>query len=207
MVGELLSEAERARIIAAIRAAEGRTRAEFVTVIARRSARYGFVVLLWAPTIAFLVAAGLYASGVMTAFVPLLQAQLAAFAGVLVLSSWRPMLRLMVPRRLLERAAARLAREQFHALGLHETADRGGVLLFVSEAERYVEIIADRGINEKVSAGTWERIVAEFTAKVRAGRAGDGFVAAVEASGALMAQHFPRRADDRNELPDVLIEL
>jgi putative membrane protein len=103
--------------------------------------------------------------------------------------------------------AARLAREQFFARRLHETPERGGLLLFVSEAERYVEIIADRGIHEKVPAGAWDGIVAEFTAKVREGRVAEGFLAAVTACGALLAEHLPAADDNPNRLPDVLIEI
>ena len=43
--------------------------------------------------------------------------------------------------------------------------------------------------------------------QVRHGRPGDGIVAAVERVGVVLSEHFPRSADDRNEIPDKLIEL
>jgi putative membrane protein len=43
--------------------------------------------------------------------------------------------------------------------------------------------------------------------QVREGRPGDGIVAAIERVGAVLAEHFPRSADDKNEIPDRLIEL
>ena len=42
---------------------------------------------------------------------------------------------------------------------------------------------------------------------VREGRPGDGMAAAIERIGHVLAEHFPRGADDINELPDRLIEL
>ena len=90
---------------------------------------------------------------------------------------------------------------------MNRTRGRTGILLFVSVAERYVEILAARGIDEKVPPGTWKEIVAAFTRQVRRGKIADGFVGALTACGAVLISHFPRAADDRNELPDVLIEL
>jgi putative membrane protein len=43
--------------------------------------------------------------------------------------------------------------------------------------------------------------------EVRAGRPADGLVAAIERVGGVLAEHFPRSATDRNEIPDKLIEL
>ena len=85
--------------------------------------------------------------------------------------------------------------------------ERGGLLLFVSEAEHYVEIIADRGIDAKVPPGAWDAIVAAFTTQVRAGKVADGFVAAVAACGALLAERLPIAGENPNRLPDVLIEI
>src|SRR6185295_9285374 len=133
--------------------------------------------------------------------------QLGVFIVVAAVALWRPLRMRLVPVAVRRRQASRLAREQFHALGLDRTRGRTGILLFVSVAERYVEILADRAIDEKVPAGTWKEIVAAFTRQVRGGKIADGFVGALTACGTLLVSHFPRAADDQNELPDVLIEL
>ena len=54
---------------------------------------------------------------------------------------------------------------------------------------------------------TWGDAMAELLVEVKQGRVGDGIVAAIERVGAVLAEHFPRLADDRNEIPDKLIEL
>jgi putative membrane protein len=77
----------------------------------------------------------------------------------------------------------------------------------VSVAEHYVEIIADEGLNALVPPGTWDKAVADFVQRVRAGRIAEGFLAAIEVVGTRLAEHFPGAADDRDELPNRLIEI
>ena len=114
---------------------------------------------------------------------------------------------LLVPRAVKQRRASRLAHQLFLDLGLSSTKERTGVLLFVSAAEHYVEIIADRGIQQHVDNAVWDGIVAAFVADVRGGRIADGFVEAIEACTKVMAEHHPWHADDVNELPNRLIEI
>jgi hypothetical protein len=74
-----------------------------------------------------------------------------------------------VPDSIKRRRAGRLAHEQFFEQRLHLTRARTGVLIFVSVAEHYVEIIADQGFNALVPPGTWDKAVSNFVEPVRAG--------------------------------------
>ena len=103
--------------------------------------------------------------------------------------------------------ASRLAHEQFIAQGLHRTRQRTGVLIFVAVAEHHVEIVADRGIDAAVPAGTWDEAVAKFVEQVRAGQVADGFLATIAVIGERLAEHFPATTDDPDELPNRLIEI
>jgi putative membrane protein len=96
---------------------------------------------------------------------------------------------------------------QFLAQGLDKTQHRTGVLIFASTAERYAEIVADVGINEKVAPQVWDEAINALTAAIKAGRPADGFVAAVERCGAVLATHFPPGALNRDELPDKLLQI
>ena len=203
----LLGESDRQRIEAAIRQAEAETVGELVTVIAGIADDYLLLPVIYAVAIAVGLPLALWLGDVTTDFLTLYLVQLAVLVILVPLFCWRPVTMRLVPDVLKRACAARLAREQFHALGLHETPERGGLLLFVSEAERYVEILADRGIHEKVPEGAWDRVVDEFAAKVRAGRVADGFLAAVASCGALLAAHLPASGGNPNRLPDVLIEI
>jgi putative membrane protein len=113
----------------------------------------------------------------------------------------------VVPRRARHDRAHAEAMRQFHAQGIAKTQNRTGVLIFASAAERYVEIIADAGINDKVSSDVWDSAVQALIAAVKNGRAADGFVAAIEQCGAVLAKHFPPGALKRDELPDKLLEI
>ena len=113
----------------------------------------------------------------------------------------------LVPKSIRTEHAHRRATEQFIVQNLHTTEGRTGVLIFVSVAERHAEILADKGIDERVPAGTWQEIVDELTSHISDGKAADGFVGAIERSGKYLAQHFPPGRANTNELPDHLIVL
>ena len=66
-----------------------------------------------------------------------------------------------------------------------------GLLLFVSEAERHVEILADRGIEERVDQAAWDKIVADFVASVAAGTVAPALTAAIGACATILETHYP----------------
>jgi putative membrane protein len=200
-----LSAADEARVLAAVRAAERRSGAEFVTVIARAADAYRLAPVSIASAVALLAPGALWLAGWLTAFASLYALQLALF--LLLLGALAPFGARLTPRSVREAAARRLAHEQFLDLGLAGTERRSGVLLFVSAAERYVEILADRAADRAAPAGFWDETVAGFAAQVRAGRPGDGFVTAIERIAAMLAHSFPPDDGSANELPDRLIRL
>ncbi|HET6220510.1 MAG TPA: hypothetical protein VFE11_00030 [Dongiaceae bacterium] len=202
-----LTDDDRRRIEAAIRDVEKRTSGEVVTVIARASDGYWIFPLLYAIAAALFVPIIVWAAGESLTYMDVYAIQLAVFVVLALPAIWLPIRMLLVPAAYKQHQASRQAREQFYALRLHETAGGTGILIFVSVAEHYVEILADHGIDAKVPAETWQQVVADFTAQVRAGRTVDGYLAALAVCGRLLAENFPPASPDRNELPDVLIEL
>jgi len=186
-----LTEAEHERIRAATAAVERRTSSTFALVIVRESDRYTLFPIVWAAALAFLAAGVLALARPALPIGTGLAVEAALFAALALLLDWRRLRLMTVPRRFKHAQARQLAHREFAARILANAAHRNGVLFFVSLGERYVEVIADRGIHAKVPAGTWERIVADFVAAVAAGRLADGFVAAAEACGAVLETHFP----------------
>ncbi|MEE4465147.1 TPM domain-containing protein, partial [Azotobacter chroococcum] len=89
---------------------------------------------------------------------------------------------------------------------LHHTAAESGMLIFVAEAERYVEILVDRGIASRLDDASWQAIVEAFTAQVKRGETLQGFLACIEACGALLKEQLPA-THERNELPNRLVIL
>lgn len=94
------------------------------------------------------------------------------------------------------------AAEVFASLGMWDTAENNGVLLYVLLAERRIEIVADRGFDSRVTAAEWHSICADMELALGAGRYEAGTLAALERISALARQHFPAQARDLNELPD-----
>jgi putative membrane protein len=204
-----LNEANQKRIEEAVEAAERRTAAEFVTVVTRASGDYLHVPTL-AAVVATFVVSGLalllpwpfwFGHGAFFA------AQVGLFLIFYALCRWPPLRFRLIPRAHQRHRARQRAHQLFLDLGLGSTRDRTGVLFFVSVAEHYVEIIADRGVKQVIEDAVWEKTVAQFTANVRAGRVTDGFLQAIDASGAVLADRLPRRPDDVNELPNRLLVL
>lgn len=200
------------RIAEAIRAAEARTSGEIYCVVARASDSYFY------PA-AFFVSAGIIVIGIAATILlewwwisirlPVFWAAVVlAFAAAWLVLALVPGLRIhFVPRRLRYRRAHDNALKQFLARNVHITSARTGVLIFVSLAERYAEVVADSGINAKVEQSTWNGIVADLVGHARQDRLADGFMTAIAAVGDLLARHFPRRGDDANELDDHLVEI
>jgi uncharacterized membrane protein len=94
------------------------------------------------------------------------------------------------------------ATDVFSGLGVWDTAENNGVLVYVLLAERNIEIIADRGFVGRVAPAEWEGICHEMEDAFRAGRYESGTLFALERISALARRHFPAAGEDRNELPD-----
>ncbi len=206
-----LSKVDKQRLQAQIKDIEQKTSGELVTVIARESDPYPYIPLLWAGLIALAVPPLVLALQLAWPLALVSIVQLVLFL-VLAVALRSPALKMrLIPAKVKQHRAARTAREQFLDLGLHHTEGRSGILIFVSVGERYVEILADKGINEKVTQERWDAIVADFVVAVKAERVAEGFEQAVAACGTILAENFPpepgRAHISKNELPDHLIEI
>lgn len=199
----LITDTERQQIADLIAEVERRTDAELVTVLAARSDDYRYIPVLWAAVAALAVPTVLL-------FTPLpvdavVAAQLGTFC-VLALTFRLPALQTrLVPASVRHWRAANMARRQFLEQGLHHTAGDTGVLLFVSEAEHYVEVIADRGVNQHVAPERWRGLVADFVTSVKTGRTLAGFETAIGQIGEILAETVPKTPGNDNELEDRLV--
>jgi len=212
MAGDTMTEQEHVRIAEAIRGAEVNTAGEIYCVVARSSDGYFFsaaMVFTVSILVIGLAVAFLMETWWLTMRLPVfVSAQLLALAAALALVYALPGLRIrLAPRRWQYIRAHDNALKQFLARNVHLTTERTGVLIFVSLAERYAEIVADAGINAKVPQDMWDSIVAGLIDDAKHGLLADGFVTAVAAVGALLAEHFPVGPDDVNELDDHLVEI
>jgi uncharacterized membrane protein len=97
------------------------------------------------------------------------------------------------------------ALEVFSQLGVWDTANNSGVLIYVLFADHDVEIVADRGIAARVTQHEWEQVCREIEAHYREGRFAQGSVAGIRAVGRLLEHHFPpAQGADKDSNPDEL---
>ena len=92
----------------------------------------------------------------------------------------------------------------FGKLGVWDTEQNNGVLIYLLLAEHAIEIVADRGISRHVTPAQWQEIVQHMGTAFRAGRYEEGLKQAVDEVTALLVKHFPAASDapNANELPD-----
>ncbi len=221
-----LTDSDRARVAAAVTEAERDTAGEIVTIVARRSDKYHDVALHWAVLAMLLVLAllalrpdaavwlhGLVADpwegapapgGLFTVALVLLAL---AFLIVRAVLAYMPLRLALTPGSTEARRVHARALALFRASAEARTRDATGVLLYLSLDEHRAEIIADAAIHSRVTPAVWGEAMAALLTATRDGRPGDGMAEAVRQIGIVLAEHFPPRSDDTNELPDRLIEL
>jgi putative membrane protein len=196
-----ISVQDRERISAAILGAEQRTSGEIVCVLARASTDATALPILLAAL------AALFLPWLLIVFTSMpvnliLLVQLVTFF-VLAALLCLPLVRVaLVPRAARRAMAHRMAMEQFMIRGIGRKADRTGILIFVSLAERYARIVADRAIAERVSQREWQEAVDALIARTSHGDIPGGFIAAIDICGRILAEHFPRSEGSHGELPD-----
>jgi putative membrane protein len=199
----VIGELEKHQVAEAIAAVERRTDAELVTVLVAHSDNYGHYSLLWAAAGALLGTPLLLFFNLSAVLIVTIE--LVAFCVLTFLLVVTGLGVRIVPDAVRAFRAASMARRQFLEQGLHHTTAQTGVLIFVSEAEHYVEILADRGIALHVDPSRWQSIVDRFVTDVRAGRIVQGFLTAIESCGEILAEVRPRTEGHQNQLEDRLV--
>jgi putative membrane protein len=194
-----LTQEDYRRIAEAIRAAEQKTAAEIVCVLARRSSDYAYAPPLWG---AF---AALASPWPLMAFTHLHErtiflVQIAVFIVATLLFSWAPLRFALTPRPVKRARAHRAALEQFFTRGVAATRERNGVLIFVSLAERYARIVADEGVAAKIPQEEWQGALDLLRDYMRDGEIADGYLVAIDECARLLSRHVPPGGHD--ELPN-----
>jgi putative membrane protein len=202
----LLSESEQQQVTQAINALERQTDAELVTVLAGQADDYSYIPLLWASLVALLLPGALNYYFAWLNAQELLLVQWTTFAVFALLLRIPALTTRLIPRNVRHWRAANLARRQFLEQNLHHTGGATGMLIFVSEAEHYVEILVDRGISSQIPDEIWQAIVSTFTQQVKQGHTLQGFLDCIDACGEHLKLHLPA-THTRNELPNHLVIL
>ena len=220
-----LSAADHAKVSAAIAAAEGNSDGEIIAITSDQSDAYHDVGLHYAVLVAFVTLA-LFAAApslllwwrelfvgwsadpsLRETLTWLLMLTLAKFLVALFVMKWMPLRMALTPGATKTRRVRRRAIMLFKTGAERRTVGRTGILIYLSMAEHRAEIIGDEAITSVTTPETWGEAMTALLTGVKAGRTGDGIVAAVALIGAVLSEHFPKSGDDTNEIPDKLIEL
>jgi len=206
----MLTPADHQRVHEAIAAAEAATTGEIFCVVAQESGAYREVPFAWAaalaltaPLLTLLIgwrpweglggggwSAGPEVPGPAVLLLAYAVTQALIFALALLAISAPPLRRLLTPPSVKRDRVHARALEQF-AHRLHATEAETGVLIYASLAERRVEVIADEVIHAKVGDAAWNAAVAAALAQIKRGDTGAGLIAAIQACGAVLAEHCP----------------
>lgn len=102
--------------------------------------------------------------------------------------------------------ALAFARRRFLELGMTKTRERNAVLLYLVPQTRLFAVIGDVAVHQKCGDKFWQEVIALMTERLKREAFTDAIVHAVEKIGALLAEHFPHKPGDTNQLSNRIIE-
>jgi uncharacterized membrane protein len=98
-----------------------------------------------------------------------------------------------------------LALKNFHMLGMGNTKEKTGVLIFLLLSDRKFQIIGDEAIHKKVTDGFWESLSVKMSEHFKQNKFADGICYVIKEVGAVLQKEFPIKPGDVNELSDDVI--
>jgi len=204
---ELFNEADKQRIESAVQQAEKLTSGEIVPIIVDQSYDYPRAEILGAGLFSLATAVSLsWACFGESLWHFLWLFALSYFPFKLMIRSLPGLRRRLIHPDEISEEVEEKAIVSFLEHGLHHTRDETGILILISLFERRVHVLADRGINDVVPPNTWDGIVKIITDGLRNGDTCNALCRAIENCGQLLAEHFPVKADDTDELSNLIIE-
>lgn len=202
----LLGPAERERIEAAVRAAERGTSGEIVVAVVRTCDEYGAAGWRCGALLAALALLGVALAGPGWPLSAVLALQAAALGAGHLLAGLDPVRRFFVSEEQLRACAERRAWSSFAAHGLHLTAGRTGILIFVALLERRVVVLADEAVNRALDPDeSWDEVVELVLSGVRSRNLCDGLVAAAKRCGEVLSHPLPAPSVQEDEIRTALL--
>lgn len=212
-----ITDEELKKISSAVKKAESRTSGEIVTAVIKESSDYAFYELAFALVLGgiYFVLSILFAGKLeswleslfwsynTTYLITFTGFSLFGVIGIGYLLANIPFIdRLIIPKKVMDERVHNRALRHFIESGASYTIDRTGILIFVSVLERKVILLADKGINDKLSSDTWDRIVKSTVSGIKEGKFTEAIINAVNECGSILEKDFPIKKDDKNELSD-----
>jgi len=213
----LFDEGKRHAVEAAIEAAEKRTAAEFVVVVAERSGRYDRAEDLFGLVIAFAVMAITWLLfqnvepmwgdrwGLTLGLLPLAAVTFVGWvAGTFLAIRFPVLARPFLGQGEMLDDVKQSAAASFHRFRVRRTADAIGVLVYVSLYERQVWVVGDDNISAVLDGEAWAPVRDRIVDGFRRDDPAAGLVSALALAADLLADHFPVGDTNPDELPNTV---
>lgn len=207
MAKMILNERQLKNLENVILECEKKTAGEIRLIIARRSSAVGHVAPLIAAFLGFILVSLMWALHLPYSYWTLGGSLLAIICVAYGVSHLDFVRRWLTPKEDLASQVWNRAQREFYGAGMEQTRDRTGILLFLSLMERQAVVLADRGIAGKLPNETWVQVVQEALDGAKKGYWEPSLQAALEHCGKLLAQHFPVRPGDHDELTNRVLVL
>ena len=98
-----------------------------------------------------------------------------------------------------------LAVANFYELGMDNTKDKTGVLIYLLVSDKKFQIIGDEGINKRVSKEFWDVLALKVAEYFRSNNFVEGICFAVKEVGTVLKREFPMKSGDTNELSNDVV--
>ena len=98
-----------------------------------------------------------------------------------------------------------LAEKEYIRLGVNKTKEGTGVLIFLLLSKRQFYILTDDIINKLTGEQVWADIKNIMQEKFVRGEFCKGILFGIDEIGKILAQHFPIRPDDKNEISNRVV--
>jgi putative membrane protein len=201
-----ITEQDKKQIAEAVEQAESTTSGEIVPLIVHASDRYRHADLaggIIGQAVALIAGMWLIPGFDYTYAIVLMVAGFAV--GYLITRHAPFMKRMLLGKKAVSEEVYQRALQAFFEQGLANTRDRTGILIMVSLLEHRVQVIADKGINDKVPKAAWDQVVQDVLQGIKRGSLIEGLEKAVRHCGEILSKDFPIKHDDTNELDNELI--
>jgi uncharacterized membrane protein len=197
------SEALQAQLPEAVAAIEAQSGVELVVAVVPHSGKYHSP-QIWGGLLFGGIALGIFLFSPLEFTLPLIYigTLLALLFGGMVFGSLPPLQRLLIGRKLREKYTQRFAGSVFWENRLFATKEKVGLLLFFSQFERTVAVVADQGVVEHLPAQELARLQTECRALYGKGDFGTHLLALLASWQPVFARYMPPREPNLNELPD-----
>ncbi|UCF98040.1 MAG: TPM domain-containing protein [Spirochaetaceae bacterium] len=216
LASKFLSDPEKQTIQACVKEVEKRTSGEIVPMVVSASYHYPMSNMIGGLIFALLIAIAVtLVYGIQKSWGGVTALELWVFPAVFAVAfllfhelvkriSW--LKRIFITKAEIAEEVEEAALTSFYRNGLNNTRDRTGILIFISVFERKAYVLADEGINSKVKSGVWQEVVNLIVDGIKQHHQADGICRAVRRCGDLIREHFPIKADDTNELDNLIVE-